>query len=212
MPAGIYLVAILCMVAWRDRDLSRLFAPAFEAPAFLLRVSPDRLYTFAILFVGPLCFLLLARQRPRDYGLTLGRVRVALPVFVVLLVGCTGVALSAGRLESMAAFYRGVPNIHPDAFVLLGYLFAFWGWEFITRGFLLLGLKRYVGIHAVYIQLLPFVILHLGKPAFELYGSIVFGLLFGYYAYLAYLVDSFVYCAFLHAWFAFVLDLSVALG
>ena len=163
-----------------------------------------------VLFLVPLCFLLLVRERPKDYGLSFGRVRLALPVLAVFLFGFGMVAFLSGKLESIATFYgTGARSVHDGPILLLGYLVSLWGWEFMTRGFLLLGLKRYVGVYAVYIQLLPFVILHLGKPPFELYGSILFGLLFGYYAYL---VDSFVYCAVVHAWFALVIDLSACLG
>jgi hypothetical protein len=89
------------------------------------------------------------------------------------------------------------------------YAVYMWGWEFINRGFLVIGLKKYVGIYAVYIQLIPFVIMHIGKPPFELYGSIVFGLLFGFYAYV---VDSFIYCVLAHTYFALVIRLFGSLG
>jgi len=175
-----------------------------------LHVSPHCLYSFIALFLIPICFLLLIRENPKHYGLCLGKMKLALPVLSVFLFGFGMVAFLAGKLDSITAFYGAGPSSPRDASVLfLSYFICFWGWEFITRGFLLLGLKRYVGAYAVYIQLIPFVILHLGKPPFELYGSILFGLLFGYYAYL---VNSFIYCAIVHAWFALVIDLSIGLG
>jgi len=66
-----------------------------------------------------------------------------------------------------------------------------------------------VGVYAIYIQLLPFAILHAGKPPVELYGSILFGLVFGAYAYM---VDSFVYCVLAHACFAFVIRIFIGSG
>ncbi len=210
LPVGIFLMAALCLVVWKDRNTSSAFKSVLQTPSAFLHVRPDDLYTFLILFLVPLSFLLLVRENPRDYGLSFGRVRLALPVLAVFLFGFGVVAFLSGKLDSIAAFYGGgARSAHDGLLLFLGYLVSLWGWEFMTRGFLLLGLKRYVGVYAVYIQLLPFVILHLGKPPFELYGSILFGLLFGYYAYL---VDSFIYCAVVHAWFALVIDLSAWLG
>ncbi len=210
LPAGIMLVATLCLVVWRDRSVAPAVKTAILPLATLLRISPESLYTLLVLFGVPVCFLLFVRENPKHYGLCLGRVKLALPVLAVFLFGFGMVAFLSGKLGSIAAYYGAGPRGAADAFgVFLGYLVSLWGWEFITRGFLLLGLKRYVGAHAVYIQLIPFVLLHLGKPPFELYGSVLFGLLFGAYAYL---VDSFIYCAIVHAWFALVIDLSIGLG
>jgi hypothetical protein len=210
LPVGVFLTATLCLVVWRDRGLSLAVKPLLDPLSALLHVGTDSLYCLIALFLAPLAFLLLARESPARYGLTLGKVKLALPVFAVFLFGFGMVAFLSGRLESIAAYYGGSPRTARESSLLfLQYLISLWGWEFINRGFLLLGLKRHIGVYAVYVQLIPFVILHLGKPPFELYGSILFGLLFGYYAYL---VDSFIYCAFVHAWFALVMDLSIGFG
>jgi len=210
LPVGIFLVATLCLAAWKDRHVASLVKPALHPLSELLHVSPDGLYSFIALFLIPFGFLLLIRENPKHYGLSLGKMKLALPVLAVFLFGFGMVAFLSGKLDSIAAFYGAGPHSARDVSLLfLHYFVLLWGWEFITRGFLLLGLKRYVGVYAVYIQLIPFVILHLGKPPFELYGSILFGLLFGYYAYL---VNSFIYCAVVHAWFALVIDLSIGLG
>jgi hypothetical protein len=210
LPVGVFLTATICLAAWRDRNLSLALKSELEPLGALLHVGTDSLYSLIVLFLAPLAFLLLARENPARYGLSFGRVKLALPVFAVFLFGFGMVAFLSGRLESIAAYYGGSPRSARELSLLfLQYLISLWGWEFVTRGFLLLGLKRHIGVYAVYVQLIPFVILHLGKPPFELYGSILFGLLFGYYAYL---VDSFIYCAFVHAWFALVMDLSIGFG
>ena len=132
-------------------------------------------------------------------------------IFIFFLGGLTFVGLFVAQLPSFKTIYR--MQTGGDAWnyvhVFLTLFIYMWAWEFLTRGFLLLGLKKYVGVYAVYIQLVPFVILHLEKPPFELYGSILFGLLFGYYAYM---VDSFIYCAISHAYFAFMVKFFVSLG
>ncbi len=210
LPVAIFLVVILSLITWKDKHVSSLIKPSLHPLSKLLHLSPDCLYSLMVLFLIPLGFLVLIRENPKHYGLSLGKMKLAFPILAVFLFGFGMVAYLSGRLDSITTFYGAGPRSARDAFLLfLNYFVLLWGWEFITRGFLLLGLKRYVGVYAVYIQLIPFVILHLGKPPFELYGSILFGLLFGYYTYL---VNSFVYCVIVHAWFALVIDLSIGFG
>jgi len=162
------------------------------------------------MFLLPMVFLIMVRENPRDYGLTVGRVRLALALLVPYSIFFAAVAVWAGHMKSFQDFYGSSPgNLREQVSVFLTYLTYMWSWEFVCRGFLLLGLKKYVGVYAVYIQLVPFVILHLGKPAFELYGSVFFGLSFGFYAYL---VDSFVYGAVVHAFFAYILKVVAGSG
>jgi uncharacterized protein len=60
---------------------------------------------------------------------------------------------------------------------MLLYMFA---WEFIWRGFMLFGLKEKFGYYAVLIQMIPFVILHNGKPELETFGAIAGGIALGF--------------------------------
>ena len=41
------------------------------------------------------------------------------------------------------------------------YMFA---WEFIFRGYMLFGLEKSIGKSAIFVQAIPFVLLHLEKP------------------------------------------------
>ena len=58
----------------------------------------------------------------------------------------------------------------------LGYVCYFFGWEFLFRGFLTLVLARYIGALAIVVQVVPFALLHVGKPQPEALGSIVAGI------------------------------------
>ncbi|MEW6440336.1 MAG: CPBP family intramembrane glutamic endopeptidase [bacterium] len=206
LPVGIFLTATLCLVLCRDKRLAGLAQPLLQPAGRWLHIGTDSLYLLLTLFVLPLLFLVLARENPKHYGLSLGKMRLAVPIFLLFLVFFTAVGLLVGKTGSFRAFYGPAPDGPAGSFLLfLTYLLSMTGWEFMNRGFLMLGLKKYVGVYAVYIQLLPFVLLHLGKPPFELYGSVLFGLLFGFYAYL---VNSFIYGAVAHAWFALVIRLG----
>jgi membrane protease YdiL (CAAX protease family) len=77
-------------------------------------------------------------------------------------------------------------------------------WEFIWRGFMLFGLEAKFGYYAVLIQMIPFLILHNGKPAAETFGAIAAGLALGI---LALRTRSVLYCIVTHAGVMFSIDL-----
>jgi len=85
-----------------------------------------------------------------------------------------------------------------------GILLYMVAWEFIWRGFLLFGLESKFGYYAVLFQMIPFVILHNGKPAIETFGAIIAGLALGI---LALRTRSILYCIITHASVMFFIDL-----
>lgn len=143
LPVGIFLVATLCLVASKDGNVSSLIKPALHPFSERLHLNPDGLYPFVILFLIPFGFLLLIRENPKDYGLSLGNMKLEVPVLAVFLFGFGMVAMLSGKLDSITESYGEGPHGARDASLLfLQYFVLLWGWEFITRGFLLLGLKR----------------------------------------------------------------------
>lgn len=81
-------------------------------------------------------------------------------------------------------------------------------WEFVWRGYMLFGLKEKFGISAVLIQMLPFVILHNGKPITETLGAIAGGVVLGL---LAIRTGSFLYGVLVHFGMFFMLDVLLVL-
>jgi len=69
------------------------------------------------------------------------------------------------------------------------------GWEFIWRGYVLFGLKDSLGYYSVFIQMIPFALLHIGSPELETYAAIVAGVGLGM---LAFAARSFWYGALAH--------------
>ncbi len=63
-------------------------------------------------------------------------------------------------------------------FELLMFVYIF-AWEFLWRGYMLFGLESKFGWYAVFIQTIPFVILHNGKPAIETFSAIFGGIILG---------------------------------
>ena len=94
-----------------------------------------------------------------------------------------------------------------DLFLLYeaGLLVYFIGWEFIWRGYMLFGLEKHTGAPiAVLIQMIPFVVLHFGKPLPETIGSIIAAIALGA---LSIRVRSFWYCVLIHWSVMFTIDI-----
>lgn len=62
------------------------------------------------------------------------------------------------------------------------YMFS---WEFLFRGFMLNALRPRFGYSAIFVQMIPYVLLHSTKPSIELYYTILGGVLLGWLAYSA---------------------------
>jgi membrane protease YdiL (CAAX protease family) len=77
-------------------------------------------------------------------------------------------------------------------------------WEFIWRGFTLFGLEKKFGWYAVFIQMIPFVILHNGKPFLETFGAILGGIGLGI---IALRTRSVYYCIIIHLGVIYSIDI-----
>ena len=93
--------------------------------------------------------------------------------------------ISASFLPSFQHTYPFVYIPKGDSFyrILLfweiGYLCQFIAVEFFFRGFLLFAFEKELGFKAVLIPLIPYVMIHFGKPFPETLGAIVAGLVLG---------------------------------
>jgi CAAX protease family protein len=120
-----------------------------------------------------------------------------------------------GSVYALPAFQRKYPLFRgatASTPLFIGYELAyaayFVAWEFFYRGFLLFGLGNVIGRWAVFVQMLPFAILHFGKPEIEAFSSVFGGLVLGW---LAWRTRSFWYGVAIHASMAVYLDLLVGI-
>jgi hypothetical protein len=101
-----------------------------------------------------------------------------------IAIGMAGVAVLLflfARTPSMRDYYRPL-RPSPDLFwTWLGLTAVeLLAWEFIWRAFMLFGLEPALGELAIYVQMVPFAIAHVGKPEIETLSSIAGGILLGY--------------------------------
>lgn len=135
-------------------------------------------------FVLPVLMLvLLFRRRASEIGLGLGDWKLATALAVLYL---PLVALGTWILSASPEFQAQYPHYQPAAhnwqfFLIYEALFLFYwiGWEYLWRGFVLFGTARTFGLYAIFVQTIPFALMHLQKPLAEALLSIVGGIALG---------------------------------
>jgi membrane protease YdiL (CAAX protease family) len=128
-----------------------------------------------------LTIVLVLRRNPLDFGLRLGNARLGLAFVVAFLVVALPVLFIAAGTSDLRGYYgeRGLDLARYGVQIALYLL----GWEFLFRGFMLFGLKPKFKEGAILIQMVPFTILHFGKPEAEVISCIVTGILWGFFCY-----------------------------
>jgi len=139
--------------------------------------------------------LLLFWDKPWDYGIRIGRWKSSLVLTTLCLAGMAAIIYAVRLMPEFTSYYYK-PNIDwPDLLLKTAlYMFA---WEFIFRGYMLFGLERSIGKNAIFVQAIPFVLLHTGKPFLETLSCIPSGFIFGY---ISYRTRSFLPCFIIHLW------------
>jgi len=137
----------------------------------------------ALYLVLPLLSLFLLRLKPSEVGFAPGRPRrwlVDVAVLYALMLPVLVIAATRPEFQRAYPYLRlsreGGTLLLAGSGVLAFYML---GWEFIFRGYMLFALHRRIGIVAVAVQMVPFALLHSGKPLPEALGSVVAGLVLG---------------------------------
>jgi len=171
---------------------------------------------FILMGLLPVAVLLFIFKEPlRNYGLTVGDWRKGFPLTIFLIIVIAGLMLypssqtvdfrniypfDKGAGESIFSFLR---------FEILRGLFFYTAWEFFFRGFLLFGLRTFVGDWiAICIQTIPSCLWHIGLPTGEIFASIVAGILFGI---IAVRTNSILWVFLLHYLIGVLLDLFIVI-
>jgi membrane protease YdiL (CAAX protease family) len=164
-------------------------------------------------FVLPMLLILFVlKEKPRDYGMRFGDARIGLKIVGVFLAVMIPILWFVSSLESFSSAYPQCLLVRTDwrLFIIYELCFILYmtGWEFIWRGYVLFGLKEKFGYYAILIQMIPFTILHNGKPELETFSAIIAGIALGI---LAWRTNSFWYCVLTHSSVMFCIDLMATL-
>ncbi len=161
------------------------------------------------LFVMPALYLKATGASLKEHGLQWGRghARIYALLFLLMLPPVLGAAMTP-EFSAYYPFFRPAEgeSLWPRFFVWEAvYLVQFLAVEFFFRGALVHAARHRFGVWSILLPLIPYMMIHFGKPAGEAAGAVVAGLVLGY---LSLRTGSILYGVLLHAGVAITMDLT----
>jgi len=124
-------------------------------------------------------------EKLRDYGLRIGNIKKDYGIYLVMLVIMLPLVYFMSKTHSFQLrypFYNLKPGeqLYPNFWLWEGmYFVQFIGVEFFFRGFMLHGTKKQLGFYSIIFMVIPYCMIHFGKPMAETIAAIVAGIALG---------------------------------
>lgn len=151
---------------------------------------------------------IILKERLIDYGYSFGDSKIGLFYSIIFILFMLPLLWLVSSLPDFVLKYPHLSLAKASwgifIYYEIGMMFYLYAWEFVFRGFLLFGLYPKFGYYSILIQMIPFVILHNGKPVLETFSAILGGIALGI---LALKTRSFLYGFFVHFSIMFGIDL-----
>jgi membrane protease YdiL (CAAX protease family) len=129
---------------------------------------------------------LLFRERLRDFGLRIRGIHRSAWAYLVMLAVMVPVLLWVSTTERFLNYYpfyklqSGEPLWPRFCIWEAFYVTQFVALEFFLRGFLVLWLRRRFGFYAIFAMMVPYCMIHFGKPMPETFAAIIAGIVLGF--------------------------------
>lgn len=142
--------------------------------------------TLIYLVIPALVVKLVFRDSLADYGLKLRGAFGGAWVYLLMYVAIAGPVLWASSEDSFRRTYpfyhveEGAPFWPRMIYWEALYALQFVALEFFFRGFLLHGCRKRFGAYAIFAMVVPYCMIHFGKPMLETLGAIAAGVILGY--------------------------------
>ena len=153
------------------------------------------------LFIPLAAGFLIFRDKPWDYGIRIGRWRLAIVLTTITLIVFSLIVYGASKIPEVYQYYHKYSVNWPP--YILGRALYMFAWEFLFRGYMFFGLEKSIGKSAIFVQAIPFVLLHFGTTGLETLITIPEGFVLGY---LAYKTRSFLPCFTIHIGIDILMD------
>lgn len=135
-------------------------------------------YLLPILVTVPLW-----KERYRDYGLSIkgfGEHAWIYAMFFGIVLLCVIAVAHTGEFATYYPFYKAASRSWKDFFLWeIAYAAQFFCLEYYFRGFLVFSIGRSIGSAAIFAMVVPYCMIHYGKPVLETLGAIVAGTVLG---------------------------------
>ncbi len=152
----------------------------------VVSISRNAYWSLGCLFfyfiVPVLVIKLVFREKLSEFGLSPRGFLRHLPIYLLLFLPVAAGTIAVSFSDS---FQRTYPFYHNPKYVwdmlLWDFLYCvqFFGLEFFFRGFLVHSMKHRLGSAAVWMMVIPYLMIHFGKPAPEAFGAIIAGTVLG---------------------------------
>ena len=160
---------------------------------------------FVLFLFAPLVIVVFGfRDRPSRYGFGLGDWRWGAGLLIAGLVLMLPIILWLSSFDQFRGYY-GSSDLSAGT-IILDHLVELVPAEFLLRGFLMFTLWRRIGPLALVVQLVPFVLTHVGKPEIELWSTFIGGSVF---AWLNWRTGSILWSALGHVYVLTLMQLAV---
>jgi membrane protease YdiL (CAAX protease family) len=173
LATAFLLVTCALLMLDRNYDVLARFGPL--DPRSLRNQGIERLVLFGLV---PLGILLALREDPRRYGLGRGDVRRAVALGGLATLVTVPMIVLIAAIPAIRDWYSPSMSTVPD--VIVTNVLDLVPTEFLLRGFLMFALVRAIGPFGVVVAVVPFFMIHIGKPDVEALSTLVGGLVFGW--------------------------------
>jgi len=155
---------------------------------------------------------LVLKESPKDFGYrirgTAKHAWIYLLLFVAMLPVITAVSFTQAFQIKYPMYGQAIRGWNHFIPYEIAYGIQFFGVEAFFRGFLTFGLYQRFGYYALLVMVIPYSMVHFGKPPLEVFAAIPAGLLLGF---LALRTGSWLYGALLHWAVGITMDLAAIL-
>jgi uncharacterized protein len=172
------LTVALVLIAQRyfgEQPYYRALRPDGSEWGALVWWSGAKILGFAVV---PLLVAGLLRVPARELGLGLGESARHWKIYAALYLLVLPLVIALARTPAFVEtypFYRGPRQLEWE----LVYGATFVALELFFRGFILFALHRAIGAYALFVMMVPYVMIHFGKPLPEALGAVAAGLVLG---------------------------------
>lgn len=137
------------------------------------------------LVIPILVIKLVLREKLCDYGLRFGNLKKDYRIYLVMLVIMIPLVYLMSTTHSFQLRYPFYELKHDEPLYPYFwmweamYFVQFIGVEFFFRGFMLHGSRRQLGFYSIFFMVIPYCMIHFGKPMAETFAAIIAGVALG---------------------------------
>jgi len=137
------------------------------------------------LFIPIIIIKFIFKEKLRDYGLQLGNLKKDYTIYLIMLIIMLPLVYLMSKTHSFQLRYpfynmKAGEKLFPNFWLWEGmYFVQFIGVEFFFRGFMLHGTKRQLGFYSIIFMVVPYCMIHFGKPMTEAIAAIIAGIALG---------------------------------